>query len=209
MNDDSPAWNEEARIRCEFRFKCPQVWDRLRKTAVEGVRHCPECNRDVYLALTKEDVREHSDEGRCIAVPVLQKNPAGDTNEPSYWWDKSRVLTTTTESWCEDHLPDPHEPGKHGRKELWTMKPRTMSRRVLCKTLLSMGMVAAIDPLRTFRTGFRSESSKVADQADEFPGEQKTMVRCYLRARSIRTAALRSNPSVGRIAGTEMRSGAA
>ncbi len=84
MNDDSPAWNEEARIRCEFRFKCPQVWDRLRTTAVEGVRHCPECNRDVYLALTEEDVRKYSDEGRCIAVPVLQKNPAGDTNEPSY-----------------------------------------------------------------------------------------------------------------------------
>ena len=25
------------------------------------------------------------DEGRCIAVPVLQKNPAGDTDEPEYF----------------------------------------------------------------------------------------------------------------------------
>lgn len=82
-DEECLVWNEEARIRCEFRFKCPQVWDRLRKTAVEGVRRCPECNRDVYLALTEEDVRKYSDEGRCIAVPVLQKNPAGH-DEPEY-----------------------------------------------------------------------------------------------------------------------------
>lgn len=83
-NDGSRVWNEKAWISCEFRFKCPQVWDRLLPAAGEGVRHCLECERDVYLALTEEDVRKHSDEGRCIAVPVLQKNSAGDTNEPEY-----------------------------------------------------------------------------------------------------------------------------
>lgn len=68
------SWSEEAWISCQFRFKCPQLWDCLQPTGVEGVRHCPECRRDVYLALTERDFRKHSDEGRCIAVPVLQSD---------------------------------------------------------------------------------------------------------------------------------------
>ena len=79
------SWNEEAKISCAFRFKCPKLWDRLQPTAVEGVRHCPECRRDVHLALTEETFRQHSDEGRCIAVPVWQDNPEEDPNDPVYW----------------------------------------------------------------------------------------------------------------------------
>ena len=70
------SWNEKARISCRFRFKCPQVWDRLQPTDVEGVRHCPECRRDVHLASTEEDFRRHSNEGHCIAVPVLRVEEA-------------------------------------------------------------------------------------------------------------------------------------
>ena len=65
------AWNDEAKISCAFRFKCPKVWDNLRPTQQEGIRHCPECNRDVHLALTEEDFRRHADEGQCVAVRVL------------------------------------------------------------------------------------------------------------------------------------------
>ena len=68
------AWNEEAKIRCEFRFKCPKVWHLLQPTQQEDVRHCPECDRDVHLALTEEDFRRHADEGHCVAVRVLQAN---------------------------------------------------------------------------------------------------------------------------------------
>lgn len=76
------SWNEEARISCRFSFKCPRLWDRLQPTAEEGVRHCHECDRDVYLALTEEDFRKHSDEGRCIAVPVLQPDRKADPDMP-------------------------------------------------------------------------------------------------------------------------------
>jgi hypothetical protein len=38
----------------------------------------------VYLALTEEDVRKHSDEGQCIAVPVLQPDQQGDTDFETY-----------------------------------------------------------------------------------------------------------------------------
>src|SRR5687768_884131 len=79
------SWNEETRITCQFRFKCPQVWDRFQPTAVEGTRYCPECRRDVHLALTEEAFRRHGDNGRCIVVPVLQTDPEVDPNKSIYW----------------------------------------------------------------------------------------------------------------------------
>lgn len=79
------SWNEEVRISCLFRFKCPQTWDRLQLTDREEVRHCPECERDVHLALSEEDFRRHSDEGRSIAVPVLRNEQDDDASEPVYW----------------------------------------------------------------------------------------------------------------------------
>ncbi len=46
------------------------------------ITHCPECDRDVHLALTEEDFRRHADEGRCVAVRVLQASvPEGDRKE--------------------------------------------------------------------------------------------------------------------------------
>lgn len=76
------SWNEEARIGCRFHFKCPQLWSRLQPTPAESVRHCPECDRDVYLALTEEDFRIHSDEGHCIAVPVLREDRQVESDVP-------------------------------------------------------------------------------------------------------------------------------
>lgn len=78
------SWNDEARIACEFAFKCPKQWDRLVSTATEGIRHCPECDRDVHLALTEEDFRRHADGGHCVAVRVLRPEP--DEAEPVYWF---------------------------------------------------------------------------------------------------------------------------
>lgn len=78
------SWNEEVRISCPFSLKCPRLWDRLQPTAEEGVRHCHECDRDAHLALTKEDFRRHSEEGRCIAVPVVQPDDDADPDEPCW-----------------------------------------------------------------------------------------------------------------------------
>ena len=77
------SWNDEARIACEFTFKCPKQWDRLTPTAVDGVRHCPECDRDVHLALTEEDFRRHAEGDHCVAVRVLQ--PEINDEEPVLW----------------------------------------------------------------------------------------------------------------------------
>lgn len=78
------SWNEEARISCRFSFKCPRLWGRLQPTADEGVRHCPECDRDVHLALTEEDFRRHSEEVWCIAVPVSRERGESQNEEREY-----------------------------------------------------------------------------------------------------------------------------
>jgi hypothetical protein len=78
------SWNEEARIGCRFHFKCPQLWSRLQPTPAESVRHCPECDRDVYLALTEEDFRRHSEDGWCIAVPVSRERGESQDEEGEY-----------------------------------------------------------------------------------------------------------------------------
>ncbi len=80
------SWNEEARISCEFRFKCPRTWEGLQPTADEGVRHCGACERDVHLAMTEQDFRRHREQGRCIAVRVLVSGEKADSgNEPGWW----------------------------------------------------------------------------------------------------------------------------
>ncbi len=78
------AGNDEAQIRCRFEFACPQQRSRLQPTEKEDVRHCAECNRDVHLTLTEADVRQHSDEGRCIAVPVSRERGESRAEEREY-----------------------------------------------------------------------------------------------------------------------------
>ena len=78
------SWNEEARISCRFSFKCPRLWDRRQPTAEEGIRHCHECDRDVYLALTEENFRQHSEADHRIAVPVLWPERQVDPDGPHY-----------------------------------------------------------------------------------------------------------------------------
>ena len=60
-----------ARIECTFRFKCPKVWHLLTPTAVDTVRHCGVCERDVFLVRSDDELRTHAAAGHCVAVPVL------------------------------------------------------------------------------------------------------------------------------------------
>lgn len=76
-------WNDEARIACQFAFKCPKTWDRLTPTAHTYIRHCSACERDVHLAQTEEDFRRHAEGGHCVAVRVLR--PDLTEEEPVYW----------------------------------------------------------------------------------------------------------------------------
>lgn len=75
------AWNDVARISCEFSFKCPKTWECLSHTNIAGIWHCSACDRDVHLALTEEDFRRHAEGGHCVAVQVLEPT-ASDQAEP-------------------------------------------------------------------------------------------------------------------------------
>lgn len=41
------------------------------------IRHCLECDRDVYLVLIEEDFRRHGETGHCVAVPVKGEESFG------------------------------------------------------------------------------------------------------------------------------------
>ena len=79
------AWNETARIACNFSFRCPRAWDHLSLTDNADIRHCLECDRDVYLALTEQDFRQYANEGRCVAVKVLQPELSAEDGKKEFF----------------------------------------------------------------------------------------------------------------------------
>ena len=81
---DSTDWNDEARISCEFRFKCPKDWRRLERTERDEVRYCQACEREVYLAATQEALAQHKALGHCVAVPL--RKVEGDRGDDEPHW---------------------------------------------------------------------------------------------------------------------------
>ena len=57
-----------AKIECQFAYKCPQVWQLLDPTDQEGIRYCGECQREVFLCSSEEELRAHAKQGHCVAV---------------------------------------------------------------------------------------------------------------------------------------------
>ena len=51
---------------CEL-VSCSQTWRILDKTDNENIRHCQECNKDVYKAKNMKEVEKITSEGDCIA----------------------------------------------------------------------------------------------------------------------------------------------
>ncbi len=68
---------------------CPHFGGPL--TIIAGIRHCPECNWDVHLALTEEDFRRHADEGQCVAVRVLQVHVLEEDRIEDLWVGKVKA----------------------------------------------------------------------------------------------------------------------
>ena len=51
---------------CELR-SCSQTWRILDKTNDVNIRHCQECNKDVFKANNMKEVEKITSEGDCIA----------------------------------------------------------------------------------------------------------------------------------------------
>lgn len=53
-----------------FDYRCPKVWNRLKKTDREGVRFCKECERDVFFTENREEAQQLAKDGKCVAFRV-------------------------------------------------------------------------------------------------------------------------------------------
>ena len=51
---------------CELRL-CSQTWRILDKNNDENIRHCQECNKDVFKAKNMKEMEKITSEGNCIA----------------------------------------------------------------------------------------------------------------------------------------------
>ncbi len=64
----NPDSDDATIANCTFKFKCDQDWETMTRTAVDGVRHCGECDKDVFSCTSIEDVAKHARLGHCIAI---------------------------------------------------------------------------------------------------------------------------------------------
>ena len=75
----SEVWN------CEhaFEFQCPMEWSRLTQTGKSKIRHCSNCDQDVYLCETPSEFLENGNLGRCVAVSGLSLEGRELLGDPS------------------------------------------------------------------------------------------------------------------------------
>ena len=60
---------KDARIRnCQFAFKCDKRWEELEPTPLAEVRHCTQCEHDVYYCATDAELAKAVRLNRCVAV---------------------------------------------------------------------------------------------------------------------------------------------
>jgi uncharacterized protein (TIGR02996 family) len=52
----------------EFEYRCPQRWDTLLPTDDSAIRHCPQCQRNVYYCGSEQDAHRLADAGECVAI---------------------------------------------------------------------------------------------------------------------------------------------
>jgi hypothetical protein len=69
-----------------FRRVCPERWEKLTPTGDATVRHCDQCNQEVYLCTTDEQTLSHARAGHCIAreIPDESEVPGIYLGRPKY-----------------------------------------------------------------------------------------------------------------------------
>jgi len=61
----------DAEIRnCEFKFKCPKLWDELELTDDPNIRTCQECQRRVVFCRTASELKRAITDDECVAVKI-------------------------------------------------------------------------------------------------------------------------------------------
>jgi hypothetical protein len=55
---------------CSFGFKCNQKWDSLLKRKEKNIKFCHECEKEVYLIDTNEELMHAIKFNHCVAIKV-------------------------------------------------------------------------------------------------------------------------------------------
>lgn len=61
-----------------FKFRCPERWEKLRRTEVAAARFCESCYQNVFYCGSIEEAREHAAAGHCVAVDAAVARFPGD-----------------------------------------------------------------------------------------------------------------------------------
>ena len=56
----------------KFRFCCPQLWDQLRPTDDERIRHCDVCAKSVHRAADANEADLLARRGKCVAYSYTE-----------------------------------------------------------------------------------------------------------------------------------------
>jgi hypothetical protein len=76
-----------------FSQECPRQWEELVPTEHASVRHCGQCDQDVYLCSTDDETLRHARAGHCIAKAI----PDGSELQDMYLGRPKHVPPTTPE----------------------------------------------------------------------------------------------------------------
>ena len=55
---------------CSFGFKCNQKWEDLLKRKEKNIKYCHDCEKEVYLIETNEELSDAIKFNHCVAIKV-------------------------------------------------------------------------------------------------------------------------------------------
>lgn len=64
----SAKYAEIDNCKPQFRFKCPKRWYDLMPTEDKNVRHCHECEQNVFLCYTEDEMKSRARKSQCVAL---------------------------------------------------------------------------------------------------------------------------------------------
>ena len=65
-----------------FELACPTRWDEMAPTALDGVRSCRACKKDVVYCATIDEARTYAEEGGCVAIDIGISRSPDDLTPP-------------------------------------------------------------------------------------------------------------------------------
>lgn len=79
--------------RIRFRYQCPKTWEQLPPGADMAIRHCEQCQKDVFLCRSPDEWEAHSKAGHCVALEGFSPLPLRLLGFPDYSGDADREVS--------------------------------------------------------------------------------------------------------------------